>query len=462
MYRLNTGNYLFWSYTRLDIPSLYCLDMAVIVTSLLMPYKSHNDYIRTELEHNEYLNGERFNHLVSPTEVREMLNERSTEFQTPGWRARIKRGEDATTVMSGVRWHAWYQPGYTTYEWEYKPEIYPAFAGDVFVEEGIGRLAPLENIPPIGVDPVQTLIDVDQQALIRFISDCRSAQSRLKGQVVLGELGEALHMLRNPAKSLRNGINSYVGSARRLLKGNRLTGASKRARKRALRDTWLEYSFGWSPFINDIKDAKTALEDVVELRTSQFCSGSAKESLLSAEANNLSTIQFYNDLRCFYDRRDVYEITSRYYGRVRLKSISPEGPRLISQTFGFSWQEFVPTIWELIPYSFLVDYFTNIGDIIEVLTFQESELLWKSRTNRVALKRSVEGFRRDPLPLEGGSYWNTLGYITIPPVQRDEYKTIERLRITWPLVADFRFKIPGLGLKWLNIAALANLRKLNP
>jgi hypothetical protein len=32
---------------------------------------------------------------------------------------------------------------------------------------------------------------------------------------------------------------------------------------------------------------------------------------------------------------------------------------------GFQFRDFVPTVWELIPYSFVSDYFVNIGDILE-------------------------------------------------------------------------------------------------
>lgn len=424
-----------------------------------MPTYSDDQRIRTTLYQQQFFDGARVNYLPSPDFYLSGTSTRTTERQSPGWKARIARGEDATTEMSAAHNKARYSPGYVSCGGTYSG--HPAGSdvnGKVESEEMYGRLAVLSQLFS-SVNTVDLLTLTDQQALARFVSDCRQAQATVKGMCVLGELGESLHMLRNPAKELRKGITGYVHQVRNLLNGKNLSNASRWQRKRVLRDTWLEYSFGWAPFINDIADARQAVRDALELRVSQFCTGTAVNKALMAEDVNRQTVQFYPTLACRYDQRDYVTTTSRYYGRVHLKQVGPEGPRLLSQTFGFSWQEFVPTVWELIPYSFLVDYFTNIGDIISVLTFQESQLLWKSRTNRVIKTRAIEGFRRQ-LPIAVTSFRPTQTATTIPPVHSDESKTVERLRVTWPLVADFRFKIPGLSLKWLNIAALGTLRSL--
>lgn len=40
----------------------------------------------------------------------------------------------------------------------------------------------------------------------------------------------------------------------------------------------------------------------------------------------------------------------------------------------------MPTVWELIPYSFLIDYFTNVGDVLQALSTDTSGVhgLWKT------------------------------------------------------------------------------------
>jgi hypothetical protein len=44
----------------------------------------------------------------------------------------------------------------------------------------------------------------------------------------------------------------------------------------------------------------------------------------------------------------------------------------IVELSGFDLKAFIPTVWEVIPYSFLVDYFVNIGDMLEAATTDTS------------------------------------------------------------------------------------------
>lgn len=428
-----------------------------------MPTKYYTQRIRTERKQRHYTDGVLDGDFFTPDGTLNGDSYRVTERQSPGWKSRIAIGEDATTEMSAVRQHWKYRPAFCSVAtlWDHP------YAGPISQRwEMEGDFAPISNNGDSADVPSEVLL-VDQQALTRFISDARAAQSALKGLVTLGELGESLHMLRNPAMELRKRLTSYVDYTR--AKHYRYAEAWRRrvnrgTSRRVLRDQWLEYSFGWAPLVNDIKDAKQAIDDAVELRQSQFVTGSALKRALANQDLQRSVVNYASGsyLRAIYDQVDIYTITCRYYGRVKLKAINPAGPRLLRQTFGFTWQDFVPSIWELIPYSFLVDYFSNIGDIISVLTFQESELKWKSRTTRVVLDREITNFVFLPPILAGGDAEQVTDLLVYPPVQKHESKTLERLRVTWPLIIDFRFKIPGLGLKWLNIAALAKMRSLTP
>lgn len=49
---------------------------------------------------------------------------------------------------------------------------------------------------------------------------------------------------------------------------------------------------------------------------------------------------------------------------------------------GLTIQEFVPTVWELIPYSFVVDYFTNIGDVVNYAYSANLNWVYKSASFR--------------------------------------------------------------------------------
>jgi hypothetical protein len=123
-------------------------------------------------------------------------------------------------------------------------------------------------------------------------------------------------------------------------------------------------------------------------------------------------------------------------------------PKLI----GFSPKDFLPTAWELIPYSFLVDYFSNIGGIIYGMSNLFTNLAWHNSTVRKELKFRQWGTEY-PLP---GLVRITGAYAKCVTSK----VSVERSKYTGHGVPSLAFKIPGFrSLKWLNIAALVASRK---
>jgi hypothetical protein len=49
---------------------------------------------------------------------------------------------------------------------------------------------------------------------------------------------------------------------------------------------------------------------------------------------------------------------------------------------GLHPSNWLPTAWELLPYSFVYDYFANIGDIINAATVQQSDMTFGNRLIR--------------------------------------------------------------------------------
>jgi hypothetical protein len=57
---------------------------------------------------------------------------------------------------------------------------------------------------------------------------------------------------------------------------------------------------------------------------------------------------------------------------------------------GFTLKDFVPTVWELIPLSYVADWFFNIGAVLDAWAFNQSQISWQCMTykNRVTAKYS--------------------------------------------------------------------------
>jgi hypothetical protein len=126
---------------------------------------------------------------------------------------------------------------------------------------------------------------------------------------------------------------------------------------------------------------------------------------------------------------------------------------LRAELLGYDPASFLPTVWELIPYSFLIDYFTNIGEIIEGWSSLLTRLAWCNRTVRRSYVRTLSShadlssIQKFNPSVNSVSFVPSEGVITKSHVLREKFEGTR--------VPDFVLKVPGMGsLKWLNIAAL--------
>ncbi len=367
----------------------------------------------------------------------------------PGYRYLIHTGQDATTGLvahretnSGVNGDA------SLY---YDTLISPTVTrrdGSEATGQLYGGL-----LPWIGTASYSSS-SVDTDARMKFLKKYREKRTAFQSGTFFGELAEAVHMIRSPAKALRSSLNSYHSVVSKRLKGLGW-GGSKRVRQdiadRAVAETWLEYSYGVRPFISDIADAVKVLD----------ASPTSYSEVISAQAESDSD---YGVLRVFgsfgpmsYWSDLVYKgkVSVRYKGAVS-GTISPPG---FAEQIGVSWSNVLPTVWELIPYSFLVDYFTNVGDIISGVSEGIIRLNWGNKTLRTTVTREVS---RSAVTHSLNASQNPTSYISVPP-NKSEFVNIERARVTHIGVglSDFHFRAPGVGsTKWLNIAALARLKTL--
>jgi len=378
-------------------------------------------------------------------------------FRTTGdgyrdWRKRLITGQYCNTLLSAQKTRVKIQAGHAFRTIKVLPST-PANPIRYITNERTGCLTWHIAVAQFNS---ALITPSDNLAKMGFVKKLLKAQRQVSATVSLGELGETLRMLKSPAKKLREGIRDYTIAQRRRSQRRYRGRWYNERQNRILRDTWLEYQFGWRPLISDIENARKAIAKIGEYKPFKIVSFEAgRES--SAQTRHQDSTN--GSVRIDYEKENFSQCTTKYKGCVSIDT-DPLGFRSASQNFGFDWQEFVPTVWELIPYSFLVDYFSNIGEILSALSVNTSRVRWMDKTIRQTRRSRLYGHTLAPATLGAN---DRLEHEGIWPGSYEFSEVIvTRNLYTGSLVPDLQVEIPGIGsLKWLNIAALRGYRRLN-
>lgn len=303
-----------------------------------------------------------------------------TGDRNPHYREQIRNGIDATTNLTG-RYEALDYHGVSLSNRFKEVWVNPSFPNNLYIREAWGDTywKNTDHTLPIKSASTSTTF-VDNLARAAFLKKVKSETLKFHGEIFLGELKETLHMLHRPAFGLQKLIKEYYNS---LKKRKRV---APKSWLNSVNELWLEQSFGWNPLIGDIKDAVTAYTKKAETERQHKISAGARKEYDTTNAQ-LSGTQYapgkgFNAgslLLRTKSARVIERITVRYRGAVRAKVEAPTW-RDKSLLWGFSPQEFVPTAWELLPWSFLIDYFTNIGDILDGVTTSTNDLVYANRS----------------------------------------------------------------------------------
>lgn len=316
-----------------------------------------------------------------------------TGTRLPKWHTVIVNGGNATTAMSAVL--------------DSIDDSGPVLcvlkcrrtSGETLEHTVKGDAALTNNGRSLGsIDPSKPSTAADNLAKARFYKKLYSASTKFQGLTFVGELREALHMLRRPARALWDSNLGYLSAL-----GKRKRGSPKHWTK-TISGLWLEHSFGWTPLINDCKDAVKAYEELVRPNPKPVVvsGGGRWEFDRTGELDtfrrdgyslNVENAQIWSQDQCRLREEHIV----RYKGAVRAQVEAPHWRGW--DLFGFTPQNLIPTAWELLPWSFLVDYFTNIGDILQASVTSTRNLTYVNRTEIRKTRYTGRMFHTKSLPV---------------------------------------------------------------
>lgn len=353
-----------------------------------------------------------------------LANDNQAGYKLPGWKTLVKLGLQAATpysrAVSGVRavsvgrYAIWYRYVDTS--------VIPNRVGQ--------RTDYAEGLSGMSVPSSHSgnLSKANNQALIRFYGAIRAEYEKFNSLITLAEGPKAVNQLRRPYLAVQNQIERYLDrldTAFTQLRRTRTVNPRKRMNlkvrqasiNRQVRDvlaeSWLETSFGLLPTLSDVRNAAEALSaansdaDTRRSAVKGFGEEVFADPPTVTRRVNISG-NLYHDI--VEKRQTVAQVIYRAGIRTAVALDSASWGEL-RDLAGFKPQNFVPTLYELIPYSWLVDYVSTMGAALTANATQTSDLMWAIKSTKMTTTLSRESIARPDVAVTnlGSAFQGTAG-----------------------------------------------------
>lgn len=257
----------------------------------------------------------------------------------PDWKQKIQKGVDASSAYIVNGWE--FQPVPLTAKTVVDYGTYKsyAFCKDIMC----GDLPNLDGI----VDP--GLSDLALKRLKRRLSSASGAMNSVIPAAELKDLRETIH----------GSIDLTFSLLKTLITIKRSKGKS--ALKYASK-AWLTYNFGISPLISDTKNILESIAAYL-LRNDHTCrlTATASKQWVTSTSDNY-ILNGYSEVHW---RHTINHLLSyKYIGAFELLLESANNYS-IADHLGLKLPSLIPTAWELVPFTWVLDYFGTVGDFLD-------------------------------------------------------------------------------------------------
>lgn len=221
----------------------------------------------------------------------------------------------------------------------------------------------------------------------------------------------------------------------------------------AFSETWLEGRYGWRTLAYDLNDIREAIDKINNSEWSNLGRAYASYSDVGeySYSNNYAVVHYRPRSQITSNNRSTmqYVFTQTAEREARAGAIV----ELVLENIAFV--DPLVTAWEVVPFSFIIDWFTNMGDAIKASSpFASGDLqgVWYSERDTV-----VSQMETTAVP-----YWlnsNSTVTGTTSGTSTIRYKTYQRSEVSPPLF-DLSFRLNLDWQKLVDLAAIIALRYL--
>lgn len=292
-------------------------------------------------------------------------------FSLRGWKKRVESGQNATTSYTVTVYD---------YEIESEPHVQYRWGKSDGYNHGESYGFPTDinnkvNNPisaykypnPLATSAYKT---ADNKAREGYFADYRKAQKLAQSMVPIAEFRDLGRTVGTIASETDNLLRLMMGWT---------THKSKHHFIERLSAAWLTWSFGISPMMADAENIATTLarNKYGAMPPSLAVKGFGKDETASF-ASQATTYGIWGGLRSLMvHRADTTIAQVKYYHSFHPDWFAP-AVDLDDQlgNLGFRLGEIPSTAWELLSYSWLIDYFVNVQRVLDALALQVPNPMW--------------------------------------------------------------------------------------
>lgn len=333
---------------------------------------------------------------------------RTLSSQTSDFFAKKKAGERLPVHAYFQNKLDHYSPQYLSYnglvrQWDASPAYWPSLA---------------HQVGAFGPTPIRSFDDIRNGVLIRLSDKVREKDIDLG--IAIGEYKETAAFIATAmsktARSYRMLRRGRLGDAVKTIKGFRRSKGENNIPKEAITmasGAWLSYQLALKPLLGDVHSALELMENSIDTSQRYLNVHSTLREITFAE-DELNSYMF-SSMAC--------------HGKVTF---------VIDNPFWYTMSQVgvtnpISTAWELVPFSFVVDWFTPVGSVLTSMVPPQGVEFIDGYTYMKLRGHSKQQSDNGPYTDQG---WHTIGF------SFEKYK--DRIPLnTWPKP---KFHVPDLSL----------------
>jgi len=269
-------------------------------------------------------------------------NDSTTRTANPDWKQVIARGGNATNPYDKKGWD------FTTASISGRARE-PAFGGGFWEETNVYNGFTGSILTPEDTDDAF----LQDRALLRIKQRLSAHRGDIQGVVPIVEL-----------KDLRRSIIGIADLTTSVF--HDLITIKKTKGRSALKwasNAWLSFSFGVKPLMNDVSDMATSIQDYMDRKDHRTrLTGKANKKWMSQGFTGGITGMRASPMKCYTEK--YHTLSYKYIGAfdIAVESANNYG---IAKHLHFGFESLPSVAWELLPYSWAVDYFSTVGAFLD-------------------------------------------------------------------------------------------------